>query len=102
MNERRLFCVCSSGHIYASRRCPYDGSESEFSDLIEKSVEELRRQGIQISQTTLLDAGVPPEALAWTIVLEFGSDEVIFDALAPASVSIGGKLKLQIGLDDEG
>lgn len=96
----RLFYMCLSGHFHAERHCPYDGSESDYADAVEAAVSELRRQNVQLSIGALLKLGVPPEALKWTLVIEFGSDDVTFDAIAPASLSVQGKLVSQLGLED--
>jgi hypothetical protein len=46
-----------------------------------------------LSIRALADAGVPENAIRRTIIIEFGSDEAVFDALLPESYFIRGQLK---------
>jgi hypothetical protein len=64
------------------------------------AVENAQRKRKALSIRALADEGVPEEAIKRTIIIEFGSDEAIFDALLPEGYLIKGELKRlhQLGL----
>ncbi|MDI1484767.1 hypothetical protein [Polyangium sp. y55x31] len=98
---KKFFYMCLSGHFHSQVHCPYDGSKSDFTEIVERALDEARRQRLDLSVETLVSLGVPRAALKWAMVVEFGSSEVAFDAMAPASTEVRGTLKPQLGLDGE-
>jgi hypothetical protein len=57
------------------------------------AVESAEGKNEALSIQALADEGVPEKAIKRTIIIEFGSDEAIFDALLPEGYLIDGELK---------
>ena len=57
------------------------------------AVENTERKSKALSIRALADEGAPEEATKRTIIIEFGSDEAVFDALLPQGYLINGELK---------
>ena len=84
----RVYCRCNSGHYFAGDICPLDGwSSSECLELAD-CVDRLRASGTRPCLEQLRLVGASEEAIKRAIVIEFGSDSVVFDAIAPAGYVI--------------
>src|SRR5260370_41749182 len=78
----RAYCRCNSGHYFQGEVCPFDGWSSAASRELAAAVDRLNREGEQVSVAALRKAGVSRATIEHTVVLEFGSDASIFEALA--------------------
>jgi hypothetical protein len=57
------------------------------------AVENAERKNQALSIRALADEGAPGNAIKRTIIIEFGSDEAIFDTLLPEGYLIHGEIK---------
>ncbi|TAM81698.1 MAG: hypothetical protein EPN47_13250 [Acidobacteria bacterium] len=87
----RLYWRCNGGHYFCTLCCPYDGwSSPELRDLHTAS-ERLRSKNVLPSLDALRAEGMGETAIKRAIVIEFGSEEAVFDAISPRSYVVGGK-----------
>jgi len=65
------------------------------------AVENVERKRKALSIRALADEGALEAAIKRTIIIEFGSDEAIFDAILPEGYLINGELKKlhELGLE---
>jgi hypothetical protein len=87
----RVFCRCNGGDYFIGEYCPFDGWSSPESEAIASAVRRLEEEGIMPSVDTLREAGLGPEALARTVVIEFGSDASAFEAVTPSLLVVSGQ-----------
>ncbi len=84
----RVYCRCNSGHYFAGEICPLDGWSSSESLELADSVDRLRASGTRACLEQLRLGGASEEAIKRAIVIEFGSDSAVFEAIAPAGYMI--------------
>lgn len=87
----RVYCRCNSGHYFTGGCCPIDGWSSEDTDAVFVAAEELLRSDLTPSLDELRRSGLSEQAIARTIVVEFGSGDSAFDAVAPEGYVIQGR-----------
>jgi hypothetical protein len=90
----RAYSRCNSGHYFTGIHCPLDGWSSQASVELDEACRRLEAAGHAISLATLREAGVSPCSLERIIVIQFGSDESAFEAVAPEGYVVGGKWSL--------
>ena len=87
----RAYTRCNGGHYFVGEFCPLDGwSPSESRELIEAAAKVLESGG-QLSLLELEKVGMTTASLKRVIVIQFGSEQSAFDALAPDGYFINGK-----------
>ncbi len=90
---RRAYWRCNSAHYYSSLHCPIDGWTFKGCAQLMAAVENTERRSEALSIQALSQAGAPEDAINRTIIIEFGSDESVFDALLPEGYLIDGEIK---------
>jgi len=89
---RRLYWRCNGGHyISSTRNCPWDGWTSPEVDELCSAAEVFAKQGRVPSIAELKDVKVSDRALRRAIVMEFGDDRAVFDAVAPQEYVLHGR-----------
>jgi len=90
---RKLYWRCNGGDYISSsiRNCPWDGWTSpEVSELC-SAADVFAKQGRVPSIAELKGAKVSEQALRRTVVMEFGDDRAVFDAVMPQEYVHHGK-----------
>lgn len=97
----KLYWRCNGGHYFNTVRCPFDGWTSKELAELNQVAEEFRSMKTDPSIGAMKNAGVSDEALRRAIVVEFGNDRSVFDAISPDYYVVDGKsVKLhKTGLD---
>jgi hypothetical protein len=93
MTTARAYCRCNGGHYFIGEYCPYDGWSSAASKELMEATEQLEKLGKETSIEELRSIGVSNETLWRTIVISFGTNASIFEALSPASYVVKGEAK---------
>jgi hypothetical protein len=87
----KVYWRCNGGHYFTSVRCPFDGWSSGELIELSSSAEKLTAKGTNPSIAALRSEGVSERALSRAIIVEFGSGDSVFDALAPDYYVVNGK-----------
>src|SRR5262249_26424289 len=95
----RAYSHCNSGHYFTGEYCPFDGWSSPGTRELARAVERLAKQNRRVSFEELRKAGVRAATLARTILVEFGSSESAFEALAPEECVVNGQAQSLLQLD---
>jgi hypothetical protein len=82
---RRVYLRCNSGHYYSSVACPIDGWIFDGAAELLTAAMKLEKNNEPLSIEKLLDEGVPRKAIDRAIVVDFGSEAAMFEALVPES-----------------
>ena len=90
---------CNSGHYFIGEYCPLDGYSSPASAELTDIVEKLHDSGVKLSIEEIAKAGASQSTLERTIVVDFGSEDSVFDAIVPEAYSIRGKF---VRVDESG
>jgi hypothetical protein len=85
---RRAYSRCNSGHYFLGDCCPFDGWSSPASRELTAAVKRLARSGRPLSLDELRKHGVSERTIARTIIIEFGAEASVFDAINPASLFV--------------
>ena len=97
---RRLYCRCNSGHYFVGEYCPIDGWSSPVSKELVQVIKRVTASGQEPSLRALREVGLSEATLQRTIVIEFGTDACVFDAIAPEGYVIRGVWKPLAALDE--
>jgi hypothetical protein len=97
---RRAYCRCNSGHYFVGEYCPIDGWSSLASKELVKVIKRVTASGREPSLRALREAGLSEAALQRIIVIEFGTDACVFDAIAPEGYVIRGVWQPLAALDE--
>jgi hypothetical protein len=89
---QRVYYRCNSGHYFASPYCPLDGWHRAFTLRMFEVVNKIQKSGERVSIELLAHAGFEEEALKRVIIIDFGSEAAVFEALIPESYVINGSL----------
>ena len=88
----KLFWRCNGGHYISTKRCPWDGwGSSEIEELC-SAADLLTKSGKVPSIAELRNLKVSDRALQRTIVVEFGDEHAVFEALSPNEYILKGVL----------
>ena len=87
----RAYYRCNSGHYFRTEACPFDGWWSMESVELGQAVERLAADGKPPSLDTMREAGIAPNVLKRTVVIEFGDDATAFEALSTEGYVIEGR-----------
>jgi hypothetical protein len=98
---RRTFWRCSSGHYFSSRNCPIDGWSRPYLERLSEAVKGMEGRGEDVSIERLRCKGFDKETLDRVIVIDFGSEEAVFDGIIPEGYLIDGKFIILRKLDRE-
>jgi hypothetical protein len=90
---RRAYCRCNSGHYFVGEYCPIDGWSSPAPKELAKVVEEVTASGRALLLEELRKAGLSEATVQRTIVIDFGTDVCVFDAISPEGYVIHGEWK---------
>jgi hypothetical protein len=96
----RVYCRCNSGHYFVGEYCPIDGWSSPVARELVKATKRVTASGKALSLHALRQAGLSEAATQRTIVIEFGIDACVFDAIAPEGLVIHGTWKPLAALDE--
>jgi len=88
---RKAYCRCNSGHYFAGIHCPLDGWSSPASAELTSMVAAMADAGQLLSLEKLQEQGLSGVALARIVVIEFGSDDSVFDAISPEGYFVGDR-----------
>lgn len=88
----KAYCRCNSGHYFVGESCPLDGWSSAASTELTNAVERIINSEQKISVAALREVGVSEATLKRTVVVEFGSDTAVFDAISPDGYFVNEKL----------
>jgi hypothetical protein len=80
---KKMYWRCNGGHYFSSLNCPFDGWTSEELQQLNHAAERLKSAGASPSIVGLRSEGASESALRRAIVVEFGSDDSVFDAISP-------------------
>lgn len=98
---KRLYVRCNGGHYFlAGSSCPFDGWTMDGVARVAAHVLVLQARGHELSLDTIKEALPSDELLARLLVVEFGSDAAVFEALAPERYIHQGREVLADELDD--
>ena len=90
-NMMRAYWRCNGGHYFCTSRCPFDGWSSPELQALHDAAQRLVLNDISPSLAALRAEGVSDGALRRAMVVEFGSEEAVFDAISPDYYVIAGK-----------
>ena len=79
----KIYWRCNGGHYFSSPHCPFDGWSSDELLELSNATEKLTAKGTAPSIAALSSEGASESALRRAIVVEFGSDHSVFDAISP-------------------
>ena len=96
----RAYCRCNSGHYFVGEYCPLDGWSSLAARELVKVTKRVLASGQELSLQGLRRAGLSDAAAQRTIVIEFGTDDGAFEAVAPEGFVIHGAWKPLTTLDE--
>jgi hypothetical protein len=88
---KRAYSRCNSGHYFSGPRCPLDGWSSDASRELAAACERLASGGRPVSMAALRQEGVSECSLQRIIVIEFGSESSVFDAISPEGYVLDGR-----------
>jgi hypothetical protein len=87
----RAYWRCNGGHYFCTLRCPFDGwSSPELQELYD-AVQKLDSKHVNPTLAGLQNEGVSAGALRRAIIVEFGSETAVFDAISPDHYVVSGK-----------
>ena len=89
----RVYCRCNSGHYFLGDSCPLDGWSSPASEELHAAVSRFQCSGKKVSLEALKRAGLSEAALQRAVVIEFGDDSNVFEAVSPEGYVVGGEWK---------
>lgn len=92
---------CNSGHYFSGGYCQLEGWSSTASKQLAEVVERLAASRRDPSLAELRRAGLDSAALQRTIVVQFGAEGSIFEALAPEGYVIDGEWRPLDELDGQ-
>jgi hypothetical protein len=95
----QAYCRCNSGHYFEGEFCPFDGWSSAASTELTAVVKELNHAGKSLSLAELRRMNVSPATLLRTLIIEFGSQDSAFEALAPEQLVVDGQAQDILQLD---
>jgi hypothetical protein len=95
----RAYCRCNSGHYFVGEYCPIDGWSSSVAKELVQATQRVIASGQALSLHALRQAGLSEVATQRTIVIEFGTDACVFDAIVPEGLVIHGTWKPLAVLD---
>ena len=78
----KAYIRCNSGHYFSGEYCPLDGWTSAESRELADALTRVSGPG-ELSLRKLRQMGVSKTALRRAILVEFGSTDAVFEALAP-------------------
>jgi len=81
---------CNGGHYFRGVCCPLDGWSSAASEELDTACRRLAAAGRAVSLASLREAGVSQGSLRRIIVVEFGCEESVFDAVSPEGYVVNG------------
>ena len=96
----RAYCRCNSGHYFVGEYCPIDGWSSPIAKELVKATQRVTAAGQALSVQALRQAGLSEAAAQRTMVIEFGTDACVFDAIVPEGLVIHGTWKPLAALDE--
>ena len=92
---KHAYCRCNGGDYFREGgACPIDGWSSPQSIELADAVERVRNAGRDLSIAELRRLGVSDATLARTVIIEFGSEDAVFEALTPEGYVVDGRWKL--------
>jgi hypothetical protein len=80
---KKVYWRCNGGHYFSTLHCPFDGWTSDELLQLNSATEQMNIKGASPSIAGLRSEGVSESALGRAIVVEFGSDRSVFDAISP-------------------
>ena|SRR5215471_9233971 len=81
--SRRLFFRCNGGHYFQGRHCPYDGWTTDGIDGVVEHFERTVQSGREVSIDSLRAATSSGGLTRRILLIEFGDEDAIFDAIVP-------------------
>lgn len=78
---RRLFFRCNGGHYFQGTHCPWDGW----------TMDGLQEVIVTFQRASSVGSHVEPDLMQRILIIEFGSDDAVFDALNPERYIYNGK-----------
>lgn len=87
----RVFVRCNSGHYFHGSVCPFDGWTMDGFEKVVIAELRLVDKGQRPSIAGLREEGIAEEVLDRTLIIEFGSEASIFEALDPAGFIFDGE-----------
>ena len=87
----RAYTRCNSGHYFMGEFCPFDGWSSSASRELTEALKRFPGGGRQITLEALQKVGVSDATIARTIVISFGSDCCLFEAISPEYYIVNGE-----------
>jgi|HubBroStandDraft_5_1064220.scaffolds.fasta_scaffold1015145_1 hypothetical protein len=91
MSVYQTFVRCNSGHYFRGSVCPFDGWSMDDLDCLLFATIRLTESGLRPTIEELAHEGVPSSVLDRTLVIQFGSQDAVFEALDPAGYVIDGE-----------
>jgi len=88
----RVYCRCNGGDYFVGEGCPFDGWSSAESKAIAHAARRIANRGVAPSIAALREEGLDDTALMRTVLIEFGSEESVFDAFQPGAFIVDGRL----------
>ncbi len=98
---QKAYWRCNSGHYFCSVNCPQDGWSRPYFQRLFEVVRDMEKTGENVSIERLRQKGFDREALDRVIVIDFGSEEAVFDAIVPEGYLIDGKFIPLTKLDQQ-
>jgi hypothetical protein len=87
-----VYLRCNGGHYFgASPACPLDGWSMPGMPALLSALEGLQDAGLRPTIALLREHGVACAVLARTVVIEFGSEAAVFEAMEPAGYLLAGQ-----------
>ena len=96
----RAYCRCNSGHYFVGAYCPIDGWSSPLAKELVQATKRVTASGQALSVHALCQAGLSEAAAQRTVVIEFGTEACVFDAIVPEGLVIHGTWKPLAALDE--
>lgn len=92
----RAYCRCNSGHYFTGEFCPLDGWSSLASKELNNAAEQIAGLNRELSSAELRKVGVCESTLERIILIDFGTNPAVFDAISPDGYFINNEfVKLQ-------
>lgn len=82
---------CNGGHYFCTALCPFDGWGSPELTELHSAARRLESKGVVPSLVALREEDVSEGAIRRAIVVEFGSEKAVFDAISPDHYVVEGK-----------
>ncbi len=90
---QRAYSRCQSGHYFEGEVCPFDGSSTGAAVELTRAVARLQQLGRELSLEELRRVGLSEGALARTILIVFGNDGSVFEAVSPKEYVVNGEIR---------